>query len=150
MLTAETGRLELRGEEPPRYQQPFKYVIGMYDPEKKRVVILDQDRGVFPLVRSIKGMGDSGKSSALSKEQARDQLVSAFGSKRVRRTHQVWISSTAPQPVARCLASLCAHRAPCYRSAKEYSCRQTPKRRFQTCTRPSRFAPLPCEPRGSR
>lgn len=36
VLTGETARLDLSGEEPPAEAYPFKYAIGMYDPQKGR------------------------------------------------------------------------------------------------------------------
>ncbi|EKX49934.1 hypothetical protein GUITHDRAFT_104331 [Guillardia theta CCMP2712] len=89
-LKIESERVSFRGAQD-QDKKPYKYVVGMYDPEKDRLVIVDPGDDmakVIALKKRVKGLKDNTIAVDFSKEQARDALVDGFGSKRVKAVHR--------------------------------------------------------------
>ena len=86
------GRILLEGEQS-QTKSCYRYLVGVYDPEKGRLEVVDPGSAgatgnVFALRRSLRGGITDGGVSKLSKDEAREALVDGFGSKRVKATHK--------------------------------------------------------------
>jgi uncharacterized protein (UPF0335 family) len=71
----------------------YKYMVGLYDPEKGEMVIVDpgeeRSGNVVQLERMVKSTLSGGQLGDMSREQAREALVEGFGSKRVKSVHKL-------------------------------------------------------------
>lgn len=92
VLTGETKTLLFEGSDDCGTGSAFKYMVGLYDPDKGEVVVADPGPGVsgnvVSLRRRVKSMASGGTLGEMTKEQARDALVDVFGSKRVRSVYK--------------------------------------------------------------
>jgi hypothetical protein len=92
-LRGETRSLIFEGCDSGGDSMHYKYMVGLYDPDKGEVVVVDpgekRSGNIVQLTRNVKSVASRGDMGGMTREQAREALVDGFGSKRVRSVHKL-------------------------------------------------------------